>query len=260
MPKLHEILAAEKIPTAAWKTMVQETLKKFKAPDSFFHGHSKSLTMLDQEDPKSKVIEAQNRSEKPVTTTVAETLEYAFDLFARNEDTQLLKNLGNAEARGTIYLHGAVLAADVPVDSLLGIESRLQEVKQLLLAMPTLDATKHWDRADHIGEYVWEIKYPEESAKTAKTAKAVTLSPATKEHPANVQLVHEDVPVGKFTTIARSGECTAAEKAEAIKNIDLIITEVKRARVRTNEIEVKVATIGDKLVKAILEPLRRVNL
>lgn len=255
MPKLHEILAAEKIPTAAWKTMVQETLKKFKAPDSFFHGHSKSLTMLDQEDPKSKVTEAQNRSEKPVPTTVAETLEYALDLFGKNEDTQLLKNVGNATVRGTIMWDGAVLVDNVPVDSLLGLESRLQEVRQLLVAMPTLDATKHWEEAPMLGAYVWQVKYPEESAKTAKVAKTVTLAPATKEHPANVQLMHEDVPVGKFTNIARSGECTAAEKAEAIKNIDQLIIEVKQARVRTNETEVKKQTIADKLLPVILGPL-----
>jgi hypothetical protein len=36
MAKLHELLAAEKTPTASWNQLYEETLKKFKNPVNFF--------------------------------------------------------------------------------------------------------------------------------------------------------------------------------------------------------------------------------
>ena len=42
MPKLHELLAAEKTVSAAWNTINEETLKKF-GNSHFFEGHTKTL-------------------------------------------------------------------------------------------------------------------------------------------------------------------------------------------------------------------------
>jgi hypothetical protein len=255
--KLHEVLAAEKVPTAAWNAVAEETLKKFAAADSYFHGHSKSLAMTNREEAASVILQNQARSEKPVPTTVTETLEYALDLFGKSEDMQLAKNTTNIDARGTIMWKGKVLIDNVPVDQLMGMETRLQKVRQIILAAPTLDASKHWERAEDIAPYIWQLKFPEESPKTQKVLRVITMAPATKEHQATTQGVTEDVPVGQFTTMHRSGECTAAEKAEAIQNIDLLIVEIKQARVRTNETEVKKVKISDKLLPIILAPFQR---
>lgn len=253
MTKLHELLAAEKTPNGAWNTLFEDTLKKFKNPAHFFEGHSKSLKMID-DNPANAAVEGQAREEKPVATTVYDTLEYALEIYGRAEDLQYQKNLTNRAATATVMWKGQPLLVDLPVDELLGLESRLEKLKQLIIEVPTLDATKHWELASNIGLFVWEVKYPEETTKTEKQNIPITLKEATKEHPAQMQMVTKDVVVGKFTTVKRSGAATAVQKAEAIKRIDELRIEIKQARMRANETEVKPGKIASKIVGLILEP------
>lgn len=256
MPKLHELLAAEKTPTGAWNQLYEDTLKKFKNSAHFFDGHSKSLAMI-EDSPGNKAIEDQAREEKPVTTTVYETLQYALDIFGKAEDLQYQKNATNRKATGTVMWNGAPLLTDLPVDELLGLEARLTKLRQLLAEVPTLDATKHWTPAHNIGAHVYELQYPEQTTKTEKQLTAVTLKEATKEHPAQVQAVPRDVVVGKFTTIKRSGAATALQKAESMKRIDELLIQIKQARMRANETESERVSLAGTLVALILEPFEQ---
>jgi hypothetical protein len=117
MAKLHELLAAEKTPTGAWNQLYEDTMKKFKNPTHFFDGHSKSLKMI-EDSPANTAIEDQAREEKPVTTNVYETLEYALDIFGKAEDLQYQKNATNRKAHGTVMWKGQPLLKDMPVDQL----------------------------------------------------------------------------------------------------------------------------------------------
>lgn len=253
MTKLHELLAAEKTPMAAWNTVYEETLKKFAAESHYFSGHSKTLQMI-EEGPGNEAIEAQAREEKPVTTTVRETLEYALDLYGRAEDLQFQKNATNRAATGTVVFRGEPIFAELPVDELLGLESRLAKIRILVAAVPTLDASKHWGKSVNVNPNVWVVQHPEETTKTEKQVIPVVLSAATKEHPAQVQPIQKDVVVGRFTTVKRSGAATTLQKAEAIKRIDELIVEVKQARMRANETTVQTGKIAAKLVALVMEP------
>jgi hypothetical protein len=254
MSKLHELLAAEKTPTGAWNQLYEDTLKKFKNPSHFFDGHSKALAMI-EDSPANKAIEDQAREEKPVTTTVFDTLDYALDLFGKAEDLQYQKNATNRKAVGTVMWHGKPLLVDMPVDQLLGLEARLTKLRQLYAEIPTLDATKHWAPATNIGKHVWATKFPEETTKTEKQTTPVVMHAATKEHPAQVAAVQKDVVVGKFTTTKRSGSATALQKAEALKRVDELLVEIKQARMRANETAVESGRISDVLLPLLLEPL-----
>lgn len=255
MSKLHELLAAEKTPTTAWNQVREDTLKKFKNPTHFFDGHSKSLKML-SESAENGAIEAQAREEKPVTTTVLSTLDYALDLFGKAEDLQAQKNRTNANALADVSFRGAVILKNLPVDELLGLEARLAKLREVYEAIPTLDATKHWVPNDTLGVGVWQVQYPEETTKTEKRMTPVEMSPATEKHPAQVQAVIVEAVVGKYTTIKRSGAVTALQKAEAIKRIDELIVEIKRARMRANETEVIQTQVASALLPLLMEPLR----
>lgn len=254
MAKLHELLAAEKTPNGAWNQLYEDTLKKFSNPTHFFDGHSKSLAMI-EESPANRAIEAQSREEKPVTTTVYDTLEYALDIYAKAEDLQYQKNATNRIAVATVRWRGQDLLVDMPVDELLGLEARFTRLRQLFAAIPTLDATRHWTRVEDLGRGVWEVQYPEDTTKTEKQVIPITLKEATKEHPAQVQAVTKDVVVGTFTTTKRSGAATAQQKADMLKIIDELLVEVKQARMRANETEAVKGTIGDRIVDILLSPL-----
>jgi hypothetical protein len=256
MAKLHELLAAEKTPTGAWNSLYEDTMKKFKNPTHFFDGHSKSLKMI-EDAPTNEAIESQAREEKPVTTTVFETLEYALDLFGKSEDLQYQKNSTNRKALGTVMWKGLPLLKDMPVDQLLGLEARLTKLRQLYAEVPTLDATKHWAPAPNINAHVWQLRYPEEATKTEKKTIPTVVVPATKEHPAQVQLSQKDEVVGKITLTKRSGSATALQKAEALKRIDELLVEIKQARMRANETMVDTGTVADKLLPLLLEPFSK---
>jgi hypothetical protein len=253
MPKLHELLAAEKTPTGAWNQLYEDTLKKFKNPAHFFQGHSKSLQMI-TESPENAATEAQNRDEKPVTTTVLDTLQYALDIFAKAEDLQYQKNKTNTRALGTVNFRGAPILLDLPVDELLGLENRLTKIRLLFEAIPTLDATKDW--IDSPMRDVWVTKYPEDTVKTEKIVVPVVMSPATDKHPAQVQAIGKDVVVGKFTQVKRSGEATAQQKADMLKVVDELIVEVKQARMRANETDAITDKIASRIVALLIEPLQ----
>jgi hypothetical protein len=253
MTKLHELLAAEKTPMAAWNEVYLETQKKFGAEGHYFSGHSKALSMI-EDNEANKAIEAQAREEKPVTTTVYETLEYALKLYGKAEDLQFKKNVANRLALGTVMWRGEPLLKEMPVDQLLGLESRLAKIRQLYGAIPTLDASKHWTHSPNEGAHVWVTTHPEDTTKTDKQIIPIVLQAATKEHPAQVQPIQKDVVVGRFTTIKRSGAATALQKANAIKQIDELIMEVKQARMRANETTIWEGEISDDLLPLLLEP------
>ena len=256
MAKLHELLAAEKTPTAAWNQLLEETKKKFGNPH-FFVGHSKSLKMI-EETPANTALEASAREEKPVITTVFDTLEYALDIFSRSENLQYQKNATNRVATATVLWQGKPLLPDMPVDELLGLEARLAKIRELFASMPTLDAAVEWMAAETLGPRIWQSRYPGQATKTDKQLVPVTLKEATKEHPAQVQAVSKDVVVGSYITVFRSGAATALQKAEAIKRVDLLLIEVKRARMRANETEVAQPTdVGGEIARLLLEPLRQ---
>jgi hypothetical protein len=251
MGKLHELLAAEATPTGAWNTLLDGTMKKFKDPTHYFDGHSKSLKMIEDSAP-NLALEVAAREEKPVTTTVYDTLEYALDIFGKAEDLQYQKNATNRMATGDVMWRGKVLLAGMPIDELLGLAARLTKLRELYVAAPTLDASKHWRPAD--GAHVWELQYPEETTKTEKKTIPNVVVPATKEHPAQVQLSTRDDVVGRYTVTRRSGSATALQKAEALKRIDELLMEVKQARVRANDAEVVRGTISGMLLPLLLEP------
>jgi hypothetical protein len=144
----------------------------------------------------------------------------------------------------------------MPVDELLGLEARLAKLRQLYAEVPTLDATKHWKPAAKVGAHVWETEFPEETTKTEKQVIPIVMTPATEQHPAQVQAIQKDIVVGKFTTTKRSGSATAIQKAEAIKRVDELLVEIKQARMRANETETVGGGVSKVLLPLLLEPFK----
>jgi hypothetical protein len=253
MGQLHELLAVEKTLTGSWNTLYDETLKKL-GNEHFFSGHSKALKML-AEGAANEAIEQQNTEHKAVPTNVHDTLEYMFDIYAEYENLQYRKNRTNAVARGSVEFEGEVIFPDLPVDELLGLEARLTKIRALFVAMPTLDASKLWAKDEQQGAHIWAAM-PEYAVKTEKVMVPVVMAEATDKHPAQVKESVRDYVIGKFMTLKRSGAVTAVQKSNAIRQVDALIVEVKRARMRANETPAVTDRFGDKLVALLMEPLK----
>lgn len=251
MAKLHELLAAEKPVTASWNTLHTETLSKLAKPQ-MFEGEVVALKML-EESEGNKAIEDAAKVHKAMPTNVFATFEYALDIFAKAEDLQFQKNATNAKAKATVMFRGKELLTGMPVDQLLGLEARLMKIRELYLAIPTLDASKSWTFNPNEGCWVGQ---EEHTTKTEKKLYGVILAPATEKHPAQVKEATEDRTVGKFTRVKRSGAATAVQKAEAIKVVDELLAECKMARQRANDETVVADKIGAKIVEVLLAPLK----
>lgn len=257
MAKLHELLAAERTRTTSWNQMYADTADKFKKPDHYFNGVTRRLQMF-TDDPSNESVQLMERVDKPVITTVIETLRDALEVFAKAEDLQYEKNKAKQIATGTVLWRGEEWATDLPMDELLGLESRIGRLKELWLTIPTQDATRTWKLAPDTGMGIYEAP-AETTTKTEKKVVPVVLHEVTKEHPAQVQAIGKDEPVGAFTTTKRTGTATAQQKFEALQQIDELLVEIKAARQRANQTEAPRAQLGKKLAALLLEPFEKFN-
>ena len=254
MAKLHELLAVEKTRTSASNKILTESTQKFGKID-YFQGAFKTLKML-EDSPTNTAIETAAAESRALPTTVQETLEYFFDFWAKAEDVIFQKNLTNQTAMSDLLFRGNVIATNVPVDELMGIEVRLEQIRQLASQMPTLPATVNVSPYPESGRKGAWIGEPEQTTKTEKTLVPVVLYEATDKHPAQVKESSTDKTVGLFKLTKVYGSATSLQKADVIAVLDDLIAETKQARMRANSVDAVTGTIGKKIADLILAPLR----
>ena len=92
---------------------------------------------------------------------------------------------------------------------------------------------------------------PEVSNKTKKVQKVLVKYPATKEHPAQTEMVQEDVVTGKWKTIKYSSAITEDKKREICRRADKLVEAVKKAREEANQIEITDVKLADKLFEFV---------
>ena len=255
MGKLHELLAVEKTLLADAEQLIKDTTEKFIKREHFFIGEEKTLTML-KESPENTAEEKAARSSRQLTTTVVDTLDFMFQVWGKAEDVLYQKNMTNTTSFADIEYRGEVIAKNIPVDELMGLESRLSVLKEAVFKhIPTVDASKQWmkDQNERKGVLITE---PERTTKTQKIMVPVILYGATKEHPAQVKEATKDEVVGTFERLIRTGAATAVQKSDALLAITDLIAEVKKARMRANSVEAVNGKIADTIIKVLMEPFK----
>ena len=245
MSKLHELLAVENDVKGQFNTILTETLKTFHS-DHAFKGFTRTLTMFDEKDSAMNTTE---RAE--LTTTVPKRLDYTGQFITRYLDVTLQKEATNQIAKADIIIDDKVIAADVPATFLLGLESKLNHIRQILERIPTLENSIAWEEAPDLGKGIWRQKYPEEVLKTAKQFKHQILVEPTEHHPAQIEKWEESVPVGRYVKTTISGMVTSNRKAQILENLDKLSRAVKKARQRANSTVVVKTNIGKSLLDVI---------
>ena len=246
MEKLHEILAVEKSLEVVAKKLSAETARTFEK-DNLFLGFVKSLEMFTEENAKLNTTDVQN-----LETTVDENINYIVKPLAKYWDNVLAKDLTNQQARADVVVDGAVLVVDVPATFLLGMETKLNELRKVYEHIPTLAPGIKWiSDAANAKAGVFMTSDDIVSFKTQKERGFAVAYEATKEHPAQVSTEEKIVSVGKYSTVRYSGMLTPVEKARRLENIDTLIGAVKKARMRANNIEVVRDNVGKVLIDFI---------
>ncbi len=237
--KLHELLAVEQDRKHKAVQVVGETIKVFTKQDVQFDGVSKRYVQI-QDDSEQIPDET-----KEMVTSVRERLNETIEAFVAGIDAHLSKEETNASsvAKSELIINNENLGT-FSATSLLALEGHLAKAKELYQAIPTLDATKKWefDTQKNVYKTEDEVKF-----RSVKRPQVIVKYEATKEHPAQTELLYLDFQVGKYVTSYTSGKITPAQKITLLKRIDEILEAVKTARAKANNVEVNNVKFGDKL-------------
>lgn len=245
MGKLHELLAVEEDIKKKCNLVAEETLKTFK--DKPNHFVEQLVVYKPYSEDEKEAVEGQ----MAMVTTVTTRLAYTLDHLAKFLDAGHQKEKTNTVAQADVTLPcGTVLAKAVPATSLLFLERELGRLYDLCSTIPTLEPGVPWKDAADRGAGI--VTSAHTKIRTKKTLKAVVLYQATKEHPAQVEKVSEDVPAGEVQTTLYSSKWTSGDKANLIERLDTVRKAIKKARMRANSVDVIKDTLGKKITDYVL--------
>src|SRR5258708_7249877 len=244
--KMHELLAAEANVVSVYNAMLEETFKVFEKPEHFIKATA-TKKHLDESEANLDTTET-----KDITTTVEERLNYFFGRsFVNMVDLSLQKDTTNQAAKANVVVNGVTLLRDIPATALLSWENKFDALRRMLLKVPTLQPGPVWVYDEH--EQLYRTAAPNVTFTTKKTMKPVVLHEATKEHPAQVDKVFEDVPVARVEKTVWSGMWTSKKKADALARLDTLLIAIKKARQRANRTEVVKVQAGKILADFVLK-------
>jgi hypothetical protein len=242
-PKLHEVLAIESSLENQANKVRTELASTFEKKRHLFE--EKLVTFTPNGEGQQPVKEAQS----DIQSTVIKELEWITPYLSKALDASYQVAETNTKARANVVLDDeTVILSEVPATALLELEKRLVEVQTLVASIPTLDPAKGFSLDDSRGGDIYRAREVTKN-RTQKTPKVLVKYEATKEHPAQTELLYVDLPVGTIREQEWSGLVTPATKADMLGRVEQLIRAVRRARSRANDAEVDTAkVIGKKLV------------
>ena len=234
MAKLNQILAIEKgIKTRVYSEFTELHQATQKAP--LMNGFHKSYQ------PRDEDGETYPAESVKVQHTAAEVLERVASSLADLFDVTATKDWSNCTARADVVVDGRALIKDVPATYLLFLEKQLADLHTFITKMTELDPGSDWSTDPGTGLYKTDTTLTQ---RTKKVQRAITLYEATKEHPAQTQLITEDVVAGTWVTVKYSGAMPAPRKKQLLNRIEKLTNAVKMAREQANASEAQDKKLG----------------
>lgn len=243
--KLHQLLAVESDLEGKYKRICDETVKVF-GKGSMFTGYIRKLELFDDSDKTAYPDEHLH-----MATTVKERLDYNDESVVDYFDAILQKEATNQTAVADLVIGETVIGKALPATFLLGMESRLKNLRAVYEAMPTLQVGIDWKRSETKGEDVWEQVHPEEKLKTKMMVQHQVLVDPTPQHRAEIEKWEEQIPVGKFVKNIWCSMITSEEKSDVLGRIDKLINAVKKARQEANGVPTVDIHVGKNIVDFI---------
>lgn len=232
--KLAQVLGIEKNVKNAHTSNISALHKANQKPD-LFSGFQKRFQPLDEQGEKlpdeKKTVQAR------VPLSIAALGRTLVDLL----DVEATKDVANLKALASIIIDGVEITRPMPTTFLLSLEKQCQDLATFIAALPTLDPAELWTHDDNLSVY---RSAETTTHRTKKVAKAFELSPATKEHPAQVNLVHEDVIVGHWKTEHLSGAISVPQKEQLMGRITALLRAVKIAIHEANGVDAVRIDVG----------------
>lgn len=233
--KLNQIIAVEKgVKSKSYADLTQAHHDVQK--QALLSGISRTYQPKDEEGeqlpPESTRVQL---SAERILATTAANLTRLFDVTAT-------KDWANCEARADVVVDGETLLAGVPVSYLLFLEKQLTDLHTFIKKLPVLDAAESWSHDPSTD--AWRSE-PVKTVRTKKVPRNHVVAEATNQHPAQVQVYMEDIPVGYWTTTKFSGAVPAARVHELEARVEKLAHAVKFAREEANGFEVTDRRVGE---------------
>src|SRR5512142_2428516 len=240
--RLNQTLAIEKqTKENAYKqvTDIYQLLQK----EPLFHGVSRKYRPL--ADEGERLPDESNA----VQVRAAQLLKQVATIQNPYFDITLGRDLANTQAKASVVVDGQTILENVPATYLLWLEKQLNDLHSVIVKLPTLPITDTWKYDAASDCYTTE---PTETARTKKTPKVLVKYEATKEHPAQVDVVNSDDVVGYWSTVKLSGALPRQRVQELRDRIEKLMAAVKIAREEANLVEVPKVTAGEKIFSYLL--------
>lgn len=239
--KLNQVIAVEKGVKSRVYAMTSEKYKVVQKPE-LFEGFAKRYERKNEESeelpPENKRV--QFRVEE-ILAQVAEGLSEVFDVTAA-------KDWANCNARADVKIGDTVLVKDAPATYLLFLEKQLTDIRSIVDKLPVLSEAETWKRDENSGLYGTDSVA---THRTKKVQRPIVLYAATPEHPAQTQLISDDVLVGHWQTVKLSGAMPKPAQQALLRRVDELLKAVKYAREQANLTPAPDVTVG----KAIFDYL-----
>jgi len=234
MPKLNQIVAVEKGVKSRVYGDITELHKTSQKPDLYV-GFVKTYEKRDEEG------EDLPQERKKVQQNAEDVLKRTSELLTELFDVTAAKDFANCDARADVAINGQVLLRDVPVPFLLFLEKQITDIRTFVDKLPTLDESEDWTADPNSGLF----KTPEtKTHRTKKVQRPLVLYPHSTEHPAQTQLVTEDVIAGYWCTVKHSGAIPVPRKQALLTRIEALLHAVKFAREQANSVDAPNKEIG----------------
>lgn len=243
VPKLNQVLAIEKGVKSRSYSLVT-SLHKLTQKPVLFGGFSKNY------EPKDEDGEKFPPESQKVQIGVQQAIKQVKKALTELFDITMTKDRANQEAKADLVVDGKTLATDVPATTLLFLEKQLTDMTTFVQKLPVLDAQFEWFKDEESGLYKTKAVL---THKTKKVQKPIVLYQATKEHPAQTQLISEDLVIGHWHTVKQSGAIPASKRDEMLERLELLTKAVKFAREAANSQEAPKQELGASVLSYIFD-------
>ena len=198
--------------------------------------------------PKDEEGEKLPPERKDVQVTVSESIKSACAVIEDLFDAVAAQDNTNTLAKADVIVDEKPVLKSIPVTHLLFLEKQLVDIHTFVEKLPTLDPAERWTYDPAAGVHRTDVS---ETTKTKKIPKNHIKFPPTKEHPAQVEVFHEDVLVGNWSTTKFSGAIPADERRAMLTRVRKLQEAVKMAREAANQTKVEDLRTGRPVLEYI---------
>ena len=242
--KLNQVLAVEKgVKSRVYGEVT--TMNASAQKPALFNGFAKQYKAKEEDGeqfpPESSRVQMNAR----------EMLNQASRLLTELFDVTAAKDWANCNAKSDVVVDGKLLMSKAPATYLLFLEKQLNDLQTFVTNLPTLDPAEEWRFDEQVNLYKSDTS---KTARTKKVQKPIVLYDATKEHPAQTQLITEDVVIGHWDTVKQSGALPVRRKADVLERIEKVIEAVKFAREEANAQEAPETRVGAAVFDYLFAP------